>query len=183
MARRLEQHPGVAPGLALTTRIHGFGEALRGEQLLLCRDEHRAVQRQQRLTAAHRESRRVHKEVLDEPVDLGRDLGDAEFGRHDLPHGAYRALQRAALHHSVGDADRLYLRRREAHRLTLGAAPCVAPPPHAGHVGHRVRLRLAAATAAGERQHDECEHDTGSPHGCGFRGPPTSASRSPTAWW
>jgi hypothetical protein len=110
----LEHRLGAAPRLASPGAI---GHAHRRQQLLLCGDEHRAVDGQQRLAPPHRFTGVVDEQLLHETVDLQGDVRDLGLGRLDPPHGAYRAVKRLPLNCRVPHADGSFLVGREVDGL------------------------------------------------------------------
>ncbi len=138
-ARRLERRLGVAPGFA-GRRVDLGCQAPGREQLFLGRNQHRAVERQERLAASHRLARRADVQLLDEPIDLRRDVRDVGLGCLDPPHRSNRPGERFATNRRIDDAERALLIGGEVHRLPQHPAGRVGRARSAG-LHSRVLLR------------------------------------------
>jgi hypothetical protein len=111
-------------GTPVDTVRHPLGR----QQLLLGRDHCGAVEGEERLPAAHRLSSGAHEELLDEAVDLGRNVYQVGLGDLDAAHGAHGAGQIHPMDGRVNHSQRTFLLRREVHGLPDRGAGAVGRP-------------------------------------------------------
>ena len=112
--RQVRQAQALAPDLGQELGALGGADHARhalflgrGQELLLGREELRAVEREQRLALAHRLAQAVGVELADPAADLERDVGQAALVVGHPAHRAHRHGERPQLRPGGGDADLL----------------------------------------------------------------------------
>lgn len=129
-------------------------QAASGEELLLCRDQHRGVDRQERLATPHHLPGGGNVQSFHEAVHLGHHVDHVLLRRLDGADGAHGLLEGLARHGGVDHPERPLLGRSEMHRLpdrpggihrALGPAREHSRMLFGRHLGHATALGRTTA--------------------------------------